>query len=90
VLTTLQGEAYGFLHGAPKGVTYEEITVALQNYCVDHLEEVFHTKLKRRTQCVGESLQEFATVIAYLAHVCMWTYQNKVLAEKPPLHLPVL
>jgi hypothetical protein len=44
-------------------------TEALDNrYSDHHLEAAFHSQLKRRTQLVGESLQEFADAIVHLAH----------------------
>jgi hypothetical protein len=48
---------------------YEEITKALDNgYGDHHLEERFHTQLKRRTHCGGKSQQEFVAIMDHLAH----------------------
>jgi hypothetical protein len=45
------------LHGIPTGVTYEEITGALENcYGDNHLEALFHSQVNKRTQLVLESL----------------------------------
>jgi hypothetical protein len=49
----------------------------LQNCYGDHLEVAFHPHWKRRTQLIGESLQEFATTIDHLAHrahVRLWEH----------------
>jgi hypothetical protein len=48
---------------------YENINEALENHYGDnHMEAVFHSQLKRRTQLVREPLQEFATAIDHLPH----------------------
>jgi hypothetical protein len=69
MITASNKPASQILHGIPTGATYEEVTEALGNRCVDnHLEAVFHSQLKRRTLLIGESLQEFSTAIDHLAN----------------------
>jgi hypothetical protein len=65
----LTGSATDKLHKVPKGATYEETLEALENQFGDqHLATPYHSRLKTRTQGVGESLQEFATAVEQLAH----------------------
>jgi hypothetical protein len=61
-----------------KKITYCDMRAQSQNFEVtavlekchggQHLEEAFHAQLKRRTQHIGEFLQQFATVIDHLVH----------------------
>jgi hypothetical protein len=73
LIAALNEPAAHILYDVPTGVMYEEVTVALENrYSDHHLDEAFHTQLKRRTQLVSEFLQEFVAIIddlAYCAHV---------------------
>jgi hypothetical protein len=69
LITALNEPAVHILCGLPTGVTYEEVNEALENRYGDyHLEVVFHSQLKRRTQLVRESLQMLAAAIDHLAH----------------------
>jgi hypothetical protein len=57
------------LHGALKGVTYEETLEALEDHYGDqYLANANHSQLKMRAQGVRESLEESATAIEQLAH----------------------
>lgn len=61
---TLNEPAAHILHDICTGAMNEDVTEVLDNYYSDHhLEAVFHSQLKRRTQLIRESLQEFATTI---------------------------
>jgi hypothetical protein len=65
----LNEPAAPILHNVPTGATYGEATEGLENcYGDHHLEAAFHSQLKRKTQLIRETLQEFAIAIDYLAH----------------------
>lgn len=68
MLTKLQGWAYD-LHEVPIRATCKEATGASQDQFSDqHLDAMYCSQLKTRTQHTGESLQEFATTVKQLTH----------------------
>jgi hypothetical protein len=56
------------LHDVPTGATYREVTEVLKNSYGDHHLEVACRSQLKRTQLVGESLQEFVATIDQLPH----------------------
>jgi hypothetical protein len=73
-------------HDVPTGATYEEVSKALENrYGDHHLKEGFQLQLKRRTQHVGESLQEFAAAIDHLAHLAHVVLPEYVIRKEATL-----
>jgi hypothetical protein len=67
LISALHGQSTSMLHRVLKGATYEETPEALEDRFRDqHLAATYRNQLKRRTQGVGESFQEFATAIEQL------------------------
>jgi hypothetical protein len=57
------------LHGVPKGRTCEETLQAMEDrFREEHFAAAYRSQLKMRTQKVGESIQDFATVTEQLVH----------------------
>jgi hypothetical protein len=75
-------------HGVPTEVMYKEATGALEIRYGDHqLEKPFHSQLKR-TQFIGESLQEFAAAIGHMSRRGHFELPEHLLVNKPPVHSP--
>jgi hypothetical protein len=69
LIAALNELAVHILCGLSTAVTYEGVTEALENrYGDHHLEVMFLSQLKRRTQLIGESLQMLTAAIDHLAH----------------------
>jgi hypothetical protein len=67
--STVSLRAFDVLHIVLKRATYEETIEAHEDCFGDqHLATTYCSRLKTRTQCVGEPVQEFATAIEQLAH----------------------
>jgi hypothetical protein len=64
LITALQGRATDVLHGVQKGATCEETFEAMEDrFGGQHIASEYRSQLKKRTQGVGESFQEFATAV---------------------------
>jgi hypothetical protein len=69
LIAALNELAAKILHRVFPGATYDEVTKAFEKpYGNYHLETAFHSQLKRRTQLVRESLQEFSAATDHLAN----------------------
>jgi hypothetical protein len=63
---TLQDQASDVLHRVPKEV-YETIKALEDSFGDQHLVTAYCSQLMTRTQCNGESVQEFATAVKQVA-----------------------
>jgi hypothetical protein len=69
LITTFNELAIYIIHDTPTETMYKDVTEVLEDRFGDHhLHAAFHSQLKRRTQLIKKSLQEFATAIDHLAH----------------------
>jgi hypothetical protein len=85
MFATLNEPAAHILHDVPTGVTYEEVAEPLENRDSDHhLEAIFHSQLKRRTQLIRESLQVFAATIDHLAHHAHVELPKHLISKEAP------
>lgn len=81
-ITALNEPPAHILHEVPTGVSYEEVTEELENHCSNHhLEAALHSQQKR-TQLVGESLQEFASTTNHLAHHAHFELPEHLISEE--------
>jgi hypothetical protein len=68
---------------------YKQVTEILENcYGDHHLEAAFHSQLKRRTQFVGEFLQELSAAIDHMYHHAHIGLPKHLLVKKLPVQSP--
>jgi hypothetical protein len=68
LIIALQGPTTDVLHGIPKGATYEVLQTLEDRFGDQHFAITYRSQLKVKTQRVGESLRDFATMIEQLVH----------------------
>jgi hypothetical protein len=70
LLAALQGWASNILHRVLQELTFKETIKDLEERFVEcYLAAMYRNQLKKRTQCMGEPLQEFATTVEQLTQV---------------------
>jgi hypothetical protein len=88
LIAALNEPAANILHGIPTGVTYEAITVMLENHYSDHhLAETFHTQLRRRVQHSRESAGILLLPYTTWPTVPMLPQPDNTSVGKLPMHL---